>query len=573
MIDLLHSSPDSGMDVSESGDDMELMHITDVPLDDPAPEQSIVLRCTVQGKPVLFLLDSGSNNSFLSNSIADSLSGQINMQRPRRVKVAGGGVLSCDTYIPDCHWICGDLEFSSSFKLLPLQGYDGILGMDWLSLHSPQIINWQEKWLAFQVQGKWHCIQGRDHHLFDCTFVQINLMQEKDETSGSIPSEVQALLQQFASVFATPEGLPPHRAVSHSIPLIEGARPVQIRPYRFTPELKDEIEKQVSEMLQSGVIRPSTSNFASPLIMVKKKDQTWRPCVDYRHLNALTVKSKYPLPIIDELLDELHGACYFSKLDLRAGYHQIRLTAGDEHKTAFHTHHGHFEFTVMAFGLTGAPATFQAEMNRTLAPHLRKSVLVFFDDILVYSPNYHTHLVHLQEVLQLLSDNQWKVKLSKCSFAQTTVHYLGHVISAQGVATDESKIAAVRDWPEPHDAKQLRSFLGLAGYYRKFVRGYASISKPLTELLKKHTPFVWTGESSLAFNTLRKALITAPVLALPDFSQCFVVETDACDHGIGAVLLQQDHPLAYISKAPGVRNRGLSTYEKEYMAILLAIDH
>jgi hypothetical protein len=219
--------------------------------------------------------------------------------------------------------------------------------------------------------------------------------------------------------------------------------------------------------------------------MVKKKDQTWRPCIDFRHLNALTVKSKYPLPVINELLDELHGACWFSKLDLRAEYHQIRLTEGDEHKTAFHTHHGHYEFTVMAFGLTCAPATFQAEMNMTLAPVRRKYAVIFFDDILVYSTNYQEHLQHLNFVLQLLQDNQWKVKISKCSFAQPSIHYLGHVISASGVATDEAKIETVKEWPTPVDVKQLRNFLGLAGYYRKFVQGYGSISQPLTALLRK----------------------------------------------------------------------------------------
>lgn len=226
----------------------------------------------------------------------------------------------------------------------------------------------------------------------------------------------------------------------------------------------------------------------------------------------------------------------------------------------------------MAFGLTGAPATFQAEMNRTLAPYLRKSVLVFFDDILVYSPTYESHLQHLREVLQVLSVNQWKVKMSKCSFAQASVNYLGHVISANGVATDDSKIVAIRDWPTPCDVKQLRSFLGLAGYYRKFVCGYASISKPLTHLLKKNIPFIWTSESSVVFNALKTALISAPVLALPNFSSIFVVETDACDQGIGAVLMQQEHPIAFVSKALGPRNRGLSTYEKEYMAILLAVE-
>jgi hypothetical protein len=247
------------------------------------------------------------------------------------------------------------------------------------------------------------------------------------------------------------------------------------------------------------------------------------------------------------------------------------LTPGDEHKTAFNTHHGHFDFTVMAFGLTGGPATFQSEMNRTLAPLLRKCVLVFFDDILVYSPNFEEHLLHLQAVLQLLSENQCKVKFSKCEFAQSSVHYLGHVISSAGVATDDSKISDVRDWPTPTDAKQLRSFLGLTGYYRKFVRNYANISKPLTTLLTKFTPYIWTSTTELAFRTLKEALVSAPVLALPDFSAQFTIETDACEYAIGAVLLQKNHPLAFVSKSLGPRNRGLSTYEKEYMAILLAV--
>jgi hypothetical protein len=297
--------------------------------------------------------------------------------------------------------------------------------------------------------------------------------------------------------------------------------------------LKDEVEKKFSEMLQSGVIRPSTSNFASPLIMVKKKDQSWRPYVDYRHLNALTIKSKYPLPVIDELLDELHGACWFSKLDLHVGYHQIRLTEGDEHKTAFHTHHGHFEFTVMAFGLTRAPAMFQVEMNRTLAPLLRKCVVVFFDDICIYIKSFPEHIQHLAAVLKLLDTNQWKVKLSKCSFARQSINYLGHVISPAGVATDQSKIDTVRDWPTPVDSKQLGSFLGLVGYYRKFVKNYGSITKPLTQLVRKNTPYIWTADTALAFSVLKQALISAPVLALPDFECTYVVQTDACDTGMG----------------------------------------
>jgi hypothetical protein len=225
----------------------------------------------------------------------------------------------------------------------------------------------------------------------------------------------------------------------------------------------------------------------------------------------------------------------------------------------------------MAFGLTGAPGSFQEAMNCTLAPCLRKFVLVFFDDILIYSQSYEQHLEHLRIVFALLSKDQWKIKLSKCSFAQEQIAYLGHDISASGVSTDPEKISAIVTWPIPVNQKELRSFLGLAGYYRKFVRNIGVISKPLTELLKKHTVFVWTSIHTSSFEALKKALSEAPVLALPDFSKPFAIETDASGTGIGAVLLQSGHPLAYISKALGPRTRGLSAYEKEYLAILLAI--
>jgi hypothetical protein len=276
----------------------------------------------------------------------------------------------------------------------------------------------------------------------------------------------------------------------HSIPLIPGAQPVNKKPYRYTPQLKTEIEKQIAEMLASGVIRISNSAFSSPIILVRKKDGSWRIVVDYRHLNALTIKSRYPVPVIDELLDELAGASWFSKLDLRTGYHQILMAPGEEFKTSFQTHHGQFEFTVMAFGLTGAPATFLSAMNDTLSDYLRKFVLVFFDDILIYSTSYTEHLHHITLVLQRLQDHHWQVKMSKCEFAQQSIAYLGHIISAAGVATDQSKIDTVRDWPAPVNVKELRSFLGLSGYYRKFVKNYGIISKTLTNFLRKGVPYV-----------------------------------------------------------------------------------
>jgi hypothetical protein len=368
-------------------------------------------------------------------------------------------------------------------------------------------------------------------------------------------------------------GLPPKRHISHAIPLIPGAQPFRLRPYRYNPTQKDEIEKQVQELLQNGLIRESSSPFASPVLLVKKKTGDWRMCVDYRRLNALIVKNKFPLPVIDELLDELTGATWFTSLDMTAGYHQILMEEQDQYKTAFQTHHGHYEYTVMPYGVTGGPATFQQLMNHILAPLLRKGVVVFIDDILVYSATWAEHLQLLHEVFQLLLQHGIKIKLSKCSFAQKALKYLGHIISAARVATDPKKITDVQNWPPPETPKDVRGFLGLAGYYRKFVRHFGTIAKPLTELLKKGHIFQWTTIHQEAFDLLKHALTTALVLQLPDFAKQFIIETDASAKGIEAVLQQDGHPIAYISKALGPKNQGLSTYEKECLAILMAVDH
>ena len=252
-------------------------------------------------------------------------------------------------------------------------------------------------------------------------------------------------------MFKEPTQLPPHKSHDHKIPLKERANAVNMRPYRHSSLQKDVVEKMTQELLKAGLIQPRSSSFSSPMVLIKKKDGSWRMCIDYRSLNKNTVKDKYPIPVIEELLDELHGSIWFSKIDLRSGYHQIRMYPSDIHKTTFRTHDGHYEFLVMTFGLTNAPSTFQSLMNDIFRPFLRKFILVFFDDILVYSKNLSDHLQHLKNTFELLQQHSLLAKKSKCYFAQTLVEYLGHYISAQGVSTDPRKIEAVQNWPRPYN--------------------------------------------------------------------------------------------------------------------------
>lgn len=267
------------------------------------------------------------------------------------------------------------------------------------------------------------------------------------------------MLGNFDALFVIPSHPPPSRLHDHHILLVPGAKPSNIRPYHYSLLQNDEIERAFQELLDARFIRHSHSPFSFLVLLVKKKEGSWRMCVDYRELNALTIKDKYPIPLIDDLLNELFGASYFSKLDLRSGYHQILMHPGDIEKTAFKTHSGHYEFLVMPFGLTNATATFQHLMNDIFRPFLRKFVLVFFDDILIYSKSWQEHLCHLQEVFKVLQHYQLYLKRSKCSLGQRSVEYLGHIVFANGVAADPSKLQAIQDWPNPKNIKALRGFL------------------------------------------------------------------------------------------------------------------
>jgi hypothetical protein len=282
------------------------------------------------------------------------------------------------------------------------------------------------------------------------------------------------------------------------------------------------------------------------------------------------VEDRFPIPAIDELLDELYGTKWFSKLDLRSGYHQIRMATHDTYKTAFRTHQGHYEFLVMPFGLCNAPSTFQSTMNLIFEPYLRRFVIVFFDDILVYSPTLDDHLQHLEMVFQCLLEHEFCLKESKCSIAQNSIEYLGHIVSAEGVGPDPAKISAMVTWPAPTNVKQFRGFLGLTGFYRKFVKHYSTIAAPLTALLKKDS-FEWNDDANKAFEEFKQAMSAAPVLALPNFAEKFILETDASGSEMGAVFIQSNHPICYYSKQFCPRLLAASTYVRELCAITSSV--
>ncbi|XP_058180091.1 uncharacterized protein LOC131298630 [Rhododendron vialii] len=455
----------------------------------------------IQGTLILYstcvqaLFDSGASHSFISTTCVSTLGLETEpLGTTMHVTSPLGGKISVGLICKGCELEVSNLRLTVDLRVIDMMDFDVILGMDWLSAHRAIVDCHRKIVTAYSPDGTCFKFKGDRQ---DPSAITMHRSRWHDKLSGWLASlkleetdrmelGLPHIVCEYEDVF--PEellGLPPHRDLDFTIELQPGTAPISMAPYRMAPAELRELKTQLQELMDKGFIRPSTSPWGAPALFVKKKEGTLRLCIDYRQLNRVTIKNRYPLPRIDDLFDQLRGSTCFSKIDLRSGYHQLRVRDSDIPKTAFRTRYGHYEFVVMPFGLTNAPAVFMCLMNKIFTPYLDKFVVVFIDDILVYSPTEKEHEEHLRIVLQVLRDNQLYAKASKCEFWMTEVKFLGHVVSEKGISVDNSKVEAVMDWKRPSTVFEIRSFLGLAGYYRRFIQDFSILGKPMTRLTQK----------------------------------------------------------------------------------------
>ncbi|KAJ9546782.1 hypothetical protein OSB04_019325 [Centaurea solstitialis] len=541
----------------------------------------------VNSKPALVLFDTGASKSFVSTSFCKGFSNVMGrLDEPLEVEIADEkSVIVRDIYRGNVIEL-GGVRFRVDLIPIPMKEINVVLGMSWLGRHGAWFDCEGQRVKIRNPSGGDLIITGNGMKRppKTCSLAKarryvkgggISYLVYVAEIAGEIKKKTVAdvpVVRDFPDVF--PEdlpGVPPERQVEFGIDLIPGAAPVAKAPYRLAPPEMQELSNQLEELLGKGFIRPSSSPWGAPILFVKKKDGSMRMCIDYRELNKLTMKNRYPLPRIDDLFDQLQGAAWFSKIDLRSGYHQVKVREEDVQKTAFRTRYGHFEFVVMPFGLTNAPAVFMDLMNRVCRPMLDKSVIVFIDDILIYSKTKEDHVVHLIEVLETLRRERLYAKFSKCDFWLQEVQFLGHLVNREGIKVDPAKIEAVMKWEVPKTPTEIRSFLGLAGYYRRFIQDFSKIVVPLTRLTRKNVKFVWGEEQQKAFELLRRKLCKAPILTLPEGVDDMTVYCDASYHGLGCVLMQRGKVIAYASRQLKTHEVNYPTHDLELAAVVFAL--
>ncbi|GKA04260.1 reverse transcriptase domain-containing protein, partial [Tanacetum coccineum] len=503
---------------------------------DASPDSNVIAgKFLLNSHYATILFDTYADRSFISNTFSALIDiTPTTLENYYDVELADGKIIGVNTIIRGCTLNFMNHPFNIDLMPVPLGSFDVIIGMDWLTKYHGVIIC-DEK-----IEGK---------RLEDVPIVR-----------------------DFPEVFLEDlPGIPPARQVEFQIDLVPGTAPVAREPYRLAPSEMKELAEQLQELSDKGFIRPSSLPWGAPVLFVKKKDGSFCMCNDYRELNKLTVKNRYPLPRIDDLFDQLQGSSVYTKIDLRSGYHQLRVREEDIPKTAFRTRYGHYEIQVMPFGLTNAPEVFMDLMNRVCKPYLDKFVIVFINDMLIYSKNKEEHEEHLKLILELLKKEELYAKFSKCEFWIPKVQFLGHVIDSKGIHVDPAKIESIKDWASPKSATEIRQFLGLAGYYRRFIEGFSKIAKPMTKLTQKNVKFDWGEKEEAAFQLIKQKLCSAPILALPKGSENFIVYCDASHKGLGAVLMQNEKVIAYASRQLKIHEKNYTTHDLELGAVVFAL--
>ena len=566
----------------------------------------------VNGHKALILIDSGSTHDFVSAEFAQEHNLETQTMDGSFTITLADGTTSTRPLVltKPLSLALPNLREVQTFTVFPLSRYDVILGKPWLAKNNPAI-NYRTNEVTIGNSQSWIAQLTLDNHSStpdETPNVQLNFITGKQarhslrqgeegflayvssaDSPGTRPTEFNVdatghhrnellnLLNEYRDVLPQelPQSLPPERSINHDIDLVPGSSPPSRAPYRLSKPFMDELQKQITALLERGFIEPSKSPFGAPVFFVKKADGSLRLVCDWRELNRITIKNEACLPNMDDLFDSIQGSKFFSKLDLHSGYNQVRIREGDIPKTAINTPLGHFQFRVMGFGLCNAPATFQALMNDILRPYLRRFVVVFLDDILIFSKSWEDHLMHIRTILESLRKQQLFCKPAKCLFGSLKILYLGHMLTGQSISPDPKKLQSVEEWPIPESVTQVRSFLGFANYFRRFIKNYADIAKPLDEITGKGARFSWNDERQKAFEDLKSALICAPVLLLADVSKPFRVFTDASDSYIAGALMQESkdswHPVAFASRKLSPAEKNYTIVEKETLAVVFAL--
>jgi hypothetical protein len=528
----------------------------------PTGEEVLAGTFFLNERPIIILFDSRASHDLISSTcVKKAILSMVATEAPYMICTPGSRV-HVDRIVRKAPLELAERVFSTDLIILKGQGLEVILGMSWMKLHRAvsDIAGWLVR-LDSPVYGKVII------HLPTVSRIKVFLYHVVELKMKDIH-----VVREFSDVL--PDDLPrmPHeRAIEFKIELQSGTIPIAKASDKMSPVELKELKIQLQGLLDKGYIHPSTSPWGCLVLFVEKKDKELCLCVDYRLLNAVTIMNKYLLPCIDILFDQLVGDQVFSKIDLRSGYHQIKIHAEDKPKTAFTTRYGLFEYLVMSFGLRNALAHFMYLMNSVFMLEQDKFVVVFIDDILIYLRSMEEHEEHLWIVLQWLQEHQLYAKFSKCEFWIKEVPFLGHVVSPEGIMVDASKVKGVLDWKPPMSVSEVQSFLGLVGYYQRFISNFSKITKPITELLKKWNKYVWSDACDEAFKNLKKLFTTSPVVAQPDTDKPFDVYYDASGTGLGGVLMQEGQMISYSSWQLRCHEKNYPTQDLELAALVMAL--